>query len=741
MGDAVYLFSERGVTALAGGRIEAVAPLLDGTRDMDTLLRDIGAPDLSREQLLQLINRLADAGLVAPRQAGSGQTVTDEPALAYWEANGLDPVRATQATTAPVRLWTVGDIDHGQALTTLAGSGLAMTGAEGTTSALSVVLCDDYLAPDLREIDTTHRREGRPWLLARPVGERVWIGPIFGSGPDIPCWHCLADRLWGHRPAEAHVQTMLGRRRPVRRPVATVPALATAALNLVALEAVKWLAGQRYPGQQTIWTFDSADLEGRRHEVRRRPQCRACGDPALMRRQALQPVVLVPRPKRSSDGGGHRALRPEQVLDRYRHLVSPVSGVIKDIRRDPRGPHALNVFRSGPVFARNTRCIENLRSSLRMQNGGKGITALHAEASALCEALERYCATYQGDEETVEGSLKSLGEQAIDPSACQLFHERQFATREAWNAAHGPFQHVCRPFDPDAALRWSPVWSLTEQRHRLLPTGLLYFGVRPDHAPPSIMSDSNGNAAGGSIEDAVLQGLLEVVERDAVALWWYNRTRQPAVDLDSFGERWIDELRECYTELSRDLWVLDLTADLEIPVMVALSRRLDKPCEDIMLGFGAHRDPRVALRRALTELNQLLPAVLEIGHGEDGYGHRDPDAVRWWRGATVANQPYLLPDLGTPPRTPRHYPHEQCEDLREDVESIHSRLRDQHLEMLVLNQTRPDIDLPVVKVIVPGMRHFWARFAPGRLFDVPVRLGRLARPTAYEDLNPLPLFL
>ena len=46
-----------------------------------------------------------------------------------------------------------------------------------------------------------------------------------------------------------------------------------------------------------------------------------------------------------------------------------------------------------------------------------------------------------------------------------------------------------------------------------------------------------------------------------------------------------------------------------------------------------------------------------------------------------------------------------------------------------------------MKVVVPGLRHFWARFAPGRLFDVPVRLGRLAAPTPYEDLNPVPLFV
>jgi len=44
-------------------------------------------------------------------------------------------------------------------------------------------------------------------------------------------------------------------------------------------------------------------------------------------------------------------------------------------------------------------------------------------------------------------------------------------------------------------------------------------------------------------------------------------------------------------------------------------------------------------------------------------------------------------------------------------------------------------------VIVPGLRHFWARFAPGRLYDVPVQLGWLPQPLAEEELNPIPMFL
>jgi ribosomal protein S12 methylthiotransferase accessory factor len=59
------------------------------------------------------------------------------------------------------------------------------------------------------------------------------------------------------------------------------------------------------------------------------------------------------------------------------------------------------------------------------------------------------------------------------------------------------------------------------------------------------------------------------------------------------------------------------------------------------------------------------------------------------------------------------------------------------LDFLVLNQTRPDIGAPVVRVIVPGLRHFYRRFAPGRLYDVPVKLGLRERPISETELNPI----
>jgi ribosomal protein S12 methylthiotransferase accessory factor len=750
-GEAVYLLSERDATSVAGAHVEALAPLLDGTRDLDELCRDI--PDgLPLSEAGSIVMRLVDAGLVSLREPVDTALEADQPSLAYWEAAGLEPAGAVRRLRAArVEVVTVGGaggaagIDGDTAADALRAAGLtAVTGtadrlADGAD--LTVVLCADYLDAPLARVDALHREAGRPWLLAKPGGTQVWLGPVFDPTAPTACWHCLAHRLRGHRQAETRLRAMLDPGFTLTPPAVSLPPLGTAALHLVALEAAKWVAGLRGDGRHGVWTLDSLDLGGRHHELRRRPQCSSCGDPEMVARQAREPVELTSRPKTSRSGGGHRSMAPEEVLRTYRHLISPVTGVLKEITRDQRGPAFFNSFRAGPNLALNVRRHFDQMRLARAENGGKGITPLHGEVSALCEAIERHCGYFHGDEERVRASYAELGADAVHPNDCLLFDERQYADRAAWNASHSSFQYVCDPFDEEAVTSWTPVWSLTERRHRLLPTGMLYFDVPPEHGGGgSFAADSNGNAAGSSLEDALLQGLLEVVERDAVALWWYNQTQAPGVDLDSFEVGWIDELRTVYAALHRDVWVLDVTSDVGIPTMAALSRRTDGPREDVMFGFGAHLDPQVAVIRALTEMNQLMPAVVAAGRGGE-YDWSDPDAVHWWRTATWDGMPYLRPDPAVRPRTAGDYPHVQTDDLHQDVLTVQRRLEGLGLDVMVLDQTRPDVGLPVVKAIVPGMRGFWARFAPGRLFDVPVRLGRLTKPTPYENLNPIPLFV
>ncbi|MFG3255675.1 TOMM precursor leader peptide-binding protein [Streptomyces sp. NPDC048172] len=730
--DATYLVSEQGVTALEGDAVAMLAPLLDGSRDLPALVRETRGL-LSPAQLGGVLGALARAGLIG-RFGPSPRPGSQDAHAAFWEAAGMDGGQAAgRLSTGRVRLLELSG--SGEGLLTaeaFATAGIALTADE--EAELTVVLCEDYLCAGLADIDEAQRAAGRPWLLAKPSGVTPWIGPVFQPGTGS-CWHCLAHRLRHHRQSELYLGQALGQRAPLAPPRAATAASRAMALHLVTLQSEKWLAGFRDGSQASVWTLDSLRLDSRRHAVDRRPQCSACGDPGLVGRRVRGPLSFTSRPKRSVSGGGHRSLPPRQVLERYEHLVGDVTGVVRTLRRDLNCPEGLNSYVSGSNPAATGGGLTSFRSGLRGQSGGKGVTELDAKVGALCEALERYSATLHGDEPVVRASLAELGDDAIHPNRCQLYHERQYVTRHEWNAARPRFQYVCEPFDADAPVDWTPVWSVTGGRHRLLPTRMLYFDTAGEPGPTYVLADSNGNAAGSSLEDAVVQGFLELVERDAVALWWYNRTRAPGVDLDSFHDGELDAIRAAYAELHRELWVLDLSSDLGVPTVAALSRRTDKPQEDIVFGFGSHFDPALAVRRAVTEMNQFLSAVR---HGPPA---EDPELLDWCRRATLAGQPHLAPDPGARARRMPEYGYCPREDLLEDIHAAERMVRARGMELLVLDQTRPDLGIPVVKVLVPGLRHFWARFGPGRLYDVPVELGRQTAPTPYEQLNPIPVFV
>ncbi|MEJ3655402.1 TOMM precursor leader peptide-binding protein [Actinomycetes bacterium KLBMP 9759] len=728
----VFLFGEDGVSALHGAPLAELAAMLDGRTDLDAVLAACPG-GLAPQQVSGLLRRLVAAGLVdygTPLAAD-----VDEHVLAWWDACGMDYTAA--APTGPVTLTVLGDAtDRDSVRAALAGAGLAVCRCPDgpgrqNHAELGVVLTEDYLDPRLAGIDAAHRTAGRPWLLTKAVGTRVWIGPVFRPGG--ACWHCLADRLRIHRRAELVVQRMLGHDEPARCPASSVPPLAGAVAHLVALEATKWLGGERYAGQEAVWVLDSHDLSGARHPLVRRPQCPACGDPELLAEQAARPFRLRPAPKVEGSGGGDRTRTPAETLAAFKHLVSPVTGIVKRVVPDPRAPGFAHAYRSGANLTRSTDGLTALRAGVRAVNGGKGLCAQDAEVGALCEAVERYSGTWQGDELRMRGSLRSLGRRAVDPRTCLLFDDRQFAGRAGWNPQHSAFNQVPPPFDPDCELDWTPLWSLTDGRTRLLPTAMLYYGAP---GPASLYADSNGCAAGTCREEAVLQGLFELVERDAVAIWWYNRLPAGAVELEALGDPLLAEQVVHHARIGRELRVLDVTSDLGVPTMAAVSRRHEENGERILLGFGAHLDPAVAARRAVTELNQSLSA--DAADAVTPGPVDDPDWHRWITTATLAGQPHLRPHPGIASRA---RPYTRRPDLRDDVEHLVERLAARGLQTLVLDQSRPDVGLPVVKVVVPGLRSFWSRFGPGRLFDVPVRTGQLDRPTPYSRLNPLPLFM
>ena len=732
-GQGVYLLSESRQVALHGALSERLAPLLDSTRTRSEIV-DALADDFAEEFVQKGLDRLITAGLVVEDELGA-----DTRQSAFWELLGLSAPAARAAVQGrPVSVRAVGSADTSQVVSAASSLGIRVIEDE-RDSELTIVVTDDLLHPDLAEINDKALANDQPWLLIQPLGETSAVSPVFEPAA-TPCWQCLASRVKGNRLVSSFVQASTESSRLPVTALADLPVTVDLAARMAMLRVAMWLAGVKPEGFDVV-TFDALHLKTREHRLDRRPQCPACGDPALQAELARRPVVLESRAKASTRDGGHRAKNPSDMLAEFGRLVSPVTGVVSALVRQDTGTE-LHAYLAGHNFALHGNSLSGLRSGLRSQSSGKGMSDEQARASALGEAIERYSGVFQGDEARISSSYRELGpDQAIHPDALQQYSSRQILEREEWNARGSTFHFVVQGFDEDAVIEWTPVWSLTAGRHKYVPTASLYYRYPQPAGQTFLTANSNGCAAGVSIEDAALQGFMELVERDSVALWWYNRVQRPAIDLGSFDEPYFAHWQRVYESFRRETWVLDLTSDLGIPVAAAVSRRTDKPAEDILLAFGAHFDMRIAISRALSEMNQFVSAVLPVGDGSGSYAFDDPDQVRWWRTATAENQPYLRPLPGARPRTAADHPAPFSEDLRKDLLTAQRIVEDAGLEMLLLDQTRPDIGLPVVKVIVPGLRHFWPRYAAGRLYDAPVRLGWLTEPTREEDLNPIGMFL
>jgi oxazoline/thiazoline synthase len=728
-GEGVFLLSERQQIVLQGRLYERIAPCIDG-RPVEAICDQLQG-QVAPAQVFYTLTQLEKRGHLA--EASNGRPAGE---LAWWAEHGVETSEAARRfTERPVAVHGLGSVNTDSLIDLLGEHGVCLDGAAG----LNVVATDSPLRSELRDINQEALHAGRPWLLVKAIGATVWLGPLFVPGK-TGCWACLSERVEANAPVLAYLEAKRERTGAAAAHHAVTPASLQAAWALTATAVSSWVVRGELPHLEgKLRTLDTLTGETQTHTLVRLPSCPVCGHQRTP--TSPVPVVLSSGRKRYTEDGGHRTCSPQETLERYGHHVSAITGAVSLLERDSAGEGVLHVYLSGPNSARQARSLLGLRADLRSSNCGKGTTDAQAKASALCEGLERYSGAFRGDEPRQRARFVDLGEAGIAPNTCLLFSEKQYREREVWNAAGHRYDQVPLPFDPQAEIDWTPVWSLSQERVRYLPAAYCWFNYPQPLHHAFCYGCSNGNAAGNTLEEAILQGFLELVERDSVALWWYNRVRRPGIDLDSFHEPYLDQLREFLTKHQRDLWALDVTSDLGVPAVVAVSRRTDGGAEQILFGLGSHLDARVALLRAVTELNQMLGPVLTVPADDPAAGHlTDKATLHWLKNATRANQDWLVP-LDGPYRRAGDFPACRSDDLKEDVLFCQKLAENQGSELLVLDQTRPEIGLPVVKVIVPGMRHFWARFAPGRLYDVPVQLGWLKQPRSEEELNPIPMFM
>ncbi len=334
---------------------------------------------------------------------------------------------------------------------------------------------------------------------------------------------------------------------------------------------------------------------------------------------------------------------------------------------------------------------------------GKGTSTGQSLVSSCMEFIERWCARVRPGDVLFEGVYDAAASGARDP-------------REFCLAPVGGY-HPSRPID------WAWGYSLSRSETVRVPANLVFFPYESDKKEKYIAwTDSNGLAAGNTLEEAVLHGLLEVIERDAVMITEYNRLPMPDLVAESptpSVRRLIDSLE------ARDIRCSFKAAmtDLPFPVIAAFLRHARDPA-NCSLAFGCHLDPRIALARALTEAVQLLPPSI---NQEEWF--RSGSAERYETPGTHALLLRELPDLSSA-------------DLKENIGTCLDILAKAGSEVIAVDLSLTDVPFPVVRIVATQLQPLIhpgdLRLSP-RFLEVPVRLGYRDRPLDPGSVRIWPL--
>jgi ribosomal protein S12 methylthiotransferase accessory factor len=327
---------------------------------------------------------------------------------------------------------------------------------------------------------------------------------------------------------------------------------------------------------------------------------------------------------------------------------------------------------------------------------GKGLDLPQAMASALMEAIEGFHAEDVQEEERASYRELAATRSVVDPWALCM---------------------TGRPFDADARIAWHEGFDLLRQEPCWVPAEI----VHTDYTRPLdgfFLAGSNGLASGNHIVEAISAAICELVERDAIALWngsGIGARARRALDADSVDDPNCRTLLAKFGEAGMAARLWDLTTEIGIAVFLC-DIRDDREGDPRRLrrfhGAGCHPERRIALTRALTEAAQTRLTYIA--------GIRDDLLPAEYEEPPTAEIVDALLDAlreENPALSFHDTPSFAADDLGEDLRRELGCLRRAGTPRVVaVDLTRPDLGIPVVRVVIPGIegdiRH--PHYTPGR---------------------------
>ncbi|BCU81470.1 hypothetical protein JIR001_12530 [Polycladomyces abyssicola] len=601
---------------------------------------------------------------------------------------------------------------------------------------LALVLHDTWHPSVHHKAEEVLQPTGIPWLRGFvSFGEGV-VGPLVRPGTP-GCSQCADWRrlmagfdrkeMWG-------LQQMLTANGGMPRDAWASRTGLWQMAHLIAAEAQRVLQGRRAHLEGQLFLINLKTLKNSRHFFLPDPQCPVCGglpddSPTAAR------ISLQPSPKINADSFRCRSiddLKDVLVQDYLDSRTGLLNGKMHDLM-SPFADASVNL----PLFTED--------------EGAAGRTHSYAESvlTAILEGLERYCGlTPRGKRTVIHDSYRNLADQALNPVKVGVH------AKEQYERPGFPFQ----PFDPDRPIDWVWGYSLLEERPILVPQLLAYYSLGCGGG--FVYETSNGCALGGSLEEAIFYGIMEVLERDSFLMTWYAQLPIPRLDPSSADDQ---ELRLMIDRLKvvagYDLYLFNSTMEHGIPSVWALAKNRKQNGVNLICAAGTHLDPLRAVKSAIHELAGMmlmLDEKFEANREKAEQMLHDPFLVQQMEDHSML---YSLPqaeerlqfllDENRPLRTfdEEFERSERHADLTDDLKDILQVFRRLNLDVIVVDQTTPELKrngLHCVKVLIPGMlpmtfgHHLTRVTGLERVLRVPVELGYAKQPLTVEQLNPHP---
>ncbi|WNB90910.1 TOMM precursor leader peptide-binding protein [Bacillus sp. NEB1478] len=600
---------------------------------------------------------------------------------------------------------------------------------------LVLVLHDLWNPAEHLEAENFFRSLGTPWLRGFVSFGEAIIGPLVL--PDKQgCSQCADERRLmagtDRRELFEIKEYMSDQREKQGDPWASNLGILQTSY-LIQEEVHRFLNGEKTRTHEHMLLLHLNTLKLSRHFFLPDPYCRVCGDlPEDTADNAK--IILKQSPKTTIDSYRCRSLEDlEKVLSQ--DYLDNRTGVLNYKRYDYISPFADTII--------NLPLINGDEL-----NAGRTQSYAQSELGGILEGLERNCGYGpRGKRTMVYEPYSKVEKHAINPHSVGLH------THEQYEMPGFPF----RPLDSDRPIHWVWGYSLTQNQPKLVPEMFAYYSLGSGEG--FVYETSNGCAVGGSLEEAILYGIFEIVERDSFLMTWYGQLPIPRLDNKSIDDQELQLMIQRINAVTGyEVHLFNATTENGIPSIFALAKNTKEKGLNLTCAAGAHIDPIRAVKGAVQELSgMLLNAKDKFEKNRKKYEEmykqshlvqKMEDHSMLYGLKEAEKRLYFLLDRRQVKDFHQEFgPVRKSADLLDDLKGVLDVFQKLKLEVIVVDQTSPELKrngLHCVKVAIPGMlpmtfgHHLTRLIGLDRVLNVPAKLGYVKKPLTYSELNPYP---